>query len=60
MEQPVWQPDKTRSENSNMARFVRFVCERTGNPDIQRYAPSNRCWSTATACPARSGIRAYA
>jgi acetoacetyl-CoA synthetase len=39
MEQPVWQPDKTRSENSNMARFVRFVCERTGNPDIQRYAP---------------------
>ncbi|MEJ2479850.1 MAG: acetoacetate--CoA ligase [Acidihalobacter sp.] len=39
MEQPVWQPDTTRSENSNMARFVRFVCERTGNPDIQRYAP---------------------
>jgi acetoacetyl-CoA synthetase len=39
MEQPVWQPDKTRSENSNMARFVRFVREHTGNPDIQRYAP---------------------
>ncbi|MEJ2344653.1 MAG: acetoacetate--CoA ligase [Gammaproteobacteria bacterium] len=39
MDQPVWRPDEARCENSNMARFVRFVQDRVGNPDIQRYAP---------------------
>ncbi|APZ43456.1 acetoacetate--CoA ligase [Acidihalobacter ferrooxydans] len=39
MEEPVWRPDARRSENSNMARFVRFVRERTGNVDMVRYAP---------------------
>ncbi|OBS10438.1 Acetoacetyl-CoA synthetase [Acidihalobacter prosperus] len=39
MAQPLWQPDARKAEDSNMARFLRFVRERTGNPDLVRYAP---------------------
>ncbi len=39
MNAPIWEPSQQRAEGSNMARFIRFVCENTGNSDIQRYAP---------------------
>ena len=36
---PIWEPSAERIERSNMSRFMRFVREHTGNPDIVRYAP---------------------
>jgi len=39
MDKPIWEPSRERAEASNMARFLRFVRERTGNPDLLRYAP---------------------
>lgn len=39
MDKPIWEPSRERAEASNMARFLRFVRERTGNPDLVRYAP---------------------
>ncbi len=36
---PLWQASPERAEHANMARFVRFVRESTGNDDIRRYAP---------------------
>ncbi|AOU99596.1 acetoacetate--CoA ligase [Acidihalobacter yilgarnensis] len=50
MDQPLWQPDARKAEDSNMARFLRFVREHTGNPDIQRYAP---LWDFSVRQPAR-------
>ena len=38
-DKPIWEPSRERAEASNMARFLRFVRERTGNPDLVRYAP---------------------
>ncbi len=38
-DRPIWEPSRERAEASNMARFLRFVRERTGNPDLVRYAP---------------------
>jgi acetoacetyl-CoA synthetase len=39
MNEPIWKPSPERIERANMNRFVRFVSEQTGNPDIRRYAP---------------------
>ncbi len=39
MAKPIWTPSQERIDGANMNRFVRFVRERTGNVDIQRYAP---------------------
>ena len=38
-DKPIWEPSRERAEASNMARFLRFVRERIGNPDLVRYAP---------------------
>ena len=39
MTTPLWEPGAERIERANISRFMRFVRERTGNPDIVRYAP---------------------
>ena len=39
VDRPIWEPSRERAEASNMARFLRFARERTGNPDLLRYAP---------------------
>ncbi len=39
VDRPIWEPSRERAEASNMARFLRFARERTGNPDLVRYAP---------------------
>ncbi len=39
MSAPIWVPSQERAEGSNMARFIRFVRETTGNDDIRCYAP---------------------
>jgi acetoacetyl-CoA synthetase len=38
-EAPLWRASPERVKHANMARFVRFVSESTGNEDIRRYAP---------------------
>ncbi len=35
--EPIWTPSPERADHANMSRFIRFVREQTGNPDIDSY-----------------------
>lgn len=35
--EPIWKPSPERAEHANMSRFIRFVREQTGSPEIESY-----------------------